>query len=298
MTQRIEGREKDLGDNFHVRRVLPSSRRRMVGPFIFFDHMGPATFAPGQRFDVRPHPHIGLATVTYLFEGEIMHRDSLGSAQVIEAGAVNWMTAGRGIVHSERTSGEKERSGQRMEGIQAWVALPKAHEEAEPAFAHHPADSLPRLRWPGAHGTLIAGTAYGETAPVEYPAPIFYVHAEIAEGASIPLPEGHEERAVYVVRGEVEVEGEPMGAGSMIAVERGGTRSVFGTTDATVMLLGGAPMEGPRHIWWNLVSSNPERIRQAADDWRAGRFPKVPGDSEDYIPLPEDGPPPPVQAGS
>jgi|TARA_R100000501_G_scaffold13151_3_gene24044 hypothetical protein len=294
---RIDGREKDLGDNFHVRRVLPSPRRRMVGPFIFFDHMGPATFAPGQRFDVRPHPHIGLATVTYLFDGEIMHRDSLGSEQAIRPGAVNWMVAGRGIVHSERSSDETERSGQVMEGIQTWVALPAEHEEDEPAFTHHPADSLPVIEWPNATGTLIAGTAYGETAPVRYPAPIFYLHVDAKAGAEIPLPSGHEERGIYVAKGEVELPSGTLSQGTMAVLAAEDEAPILAKTDATIMLLGGAHL-GDRHIWWNLVSSRPERIAEAADDWREGRFPLVPGDLHDRIPLPEDGPPPPVQPGS
>ncbi len=246
----IEGRKKDLGDNFHVRRVLPSAKRRMVGPFIFFDHFGPSEFAPGQRFDVRPHPHIGLATVTYLFDGEIMHRDSLGSEQAIRPGAVNWMVAGRGIVHSERTSAEVEASGQTLEGIQAWVALPEVNEEDEPSFRHHPADTLPKLSWPDAVGTLIAGNAYGKTSPASYPAPIFYVHVEAREGARIPLPDGHEESALYVARGKVDLDGDVLTPGMMAILPTGGPADFTAMTDAVIMLLGGAHM-GERQIWWN-----------------------------------------------
>ncbi|MBV7255721.1 pirin family protein [Pacificimonas sp. WHA3] len=286
---KITGRKKDLGDNFHVRRVLPSARQRMVGPFIFFDHMGPATFAPGQRFDVRPHPHIGLATVTYLFDGEIMHRDSLGTEQAIRPGAVNWMVAGKGIVHSERTSAETEASGQRMEGIQAWVALPADHEEDEPSFDHIAADELPEITWPGAAGRLIAGDAYGERAPVRYPAPIFYVHVEAEAGAVFPLPDGHVERALYVVRGQVELLGETVDEGTMVTVGTDTPIEVRAARDAIVMLLGGAPV-GKRHIWWNLVSSREDRIAAAAADWKEGRFPVVPGDDDEAIPLPEGAP--------
>ncbi|MGB7404319.1 MAG: pirin family protein [Pacificimonas sp.] len=292
----IEGRQKDLGDNFHVRRVLPSARQRMVGPFIFFDHMGPAVFEPGKRFDVRPHPHIGLATVTYLFDGEIMHRDSLGSEQAIAPGAVNWMVAGKGIVHSERTSPEREASGQRMEGIQAWVALPADQEEADPSFDHHPADTLPTFDWAGAKGTLIAGTAYGETASVRFPAPIVYVHIDAKAGADVPLPEGHDELAIYVVHGQVRVGDESGDAGTMLILEEQPS-SFTASTDATVMILGGAS-PGDRFIWWNFVSSRRARIETSAEDWREGRFPAVPGDDGEAIPLPDDRPPPQVQAGS
>ena len=295
----LAGRKKDLGGNFSVRRVLPSARRRMVGPFIFFDHMGPATFAPGQRFDVRPHPHINLATVTYLFEGEIMHRDSLGSEQAIEPGAVNWMSAGTGIVHSERTSAEKERNGQRMEGIQAWVALPASHEETEPSFRHHPADTLPEWEEDGVRFKLIAGEVYGRASPVSYPAPIFYLHVEATAGAALTLPQEHEERAVYLVSGRASLSGEDVVPGTMaVAANEAGAAEVRILEDSRLMLLGGAPMDGPRHIWWNFVSSRPGRIQEAADAWRAERFASVPGDDKERIPLPEDGPPPPVQPGS
>ncbi|MEM8827614.1 MAG: pirin family protein [Pseudomonadota bacterium] len=296
----IAGKAKDLGDNFHVRRVLPSARieapgRRMVGPFIFFDHMGPATFAPGQRFDVRPHPHIGLATVTYLFDGEIMHRDSLGSEQAIEPGAVNWMIAGRGIVHSERTSEDKQASGQRMEGIQAWVAFPDGHEEDAPAFHHHPADSLPSFEWPGVSATLIAGTAYGETSPVRYPGGadrLVYLAAELEAGATMPLPAGHPEMAVYVVDGSVSVGGAPIERGTM-AVLQDETPDLTGTSAARIMILGGTS-PGERHIWWNFVSPSAARIHEAARDWRDGRFPKLPNDNGQAIDLPEDRPMPKV----
>ncbi len=285
----VEGRARDLGGGFKVRRVLPAPRRQMVGPFIFWDHFGPVDYAPGERFDVRPHPHINLATVTYLFDGEIFHRDSLGNAQATRPGAVNWMSAGRGIVHSERTSSEVQKTGQRMEGIQAWVALPKSHEESDPTFVHHPAESLPTITQDGARLTLIAGTAFDETSPVEFPWPIFYVDVIAVAGASIAIPDEHEERAVYVARGEIEVAGVIYGEGTMLIVESG-SRNWTAKSDARVLMLGGKPIDGPRNIWWNFVSSDVERIKRAQADWKDQRYPDVPGDDEERIPLP-DGPP-------
>ena len=283
----IEPRAKDVG-GFDVRRVLPVARRRTVGPFIFFDHMGPVDFAPGQGIDVRPHPHIGLATVTYLFEGEIFHRDSLGVEQAIRPGAVNWMTAGRGIVHSERTApDERARSG-RLNGIQSWIALPLSHEETEPAFHHHPADSLPIIESEGVRMCLIAGAAYGKRSPVETPSEMFYLDARLSADAELILPDEFEERAIYLAEGQVQ-----LGDGSEIAE---GTMAVFHPSveiglrargDARVMLLGGAPLDGPRHLWWNFVASTPERLEQAKADWKNGRFDPVPGDDE-FIPLPEN----------
>ena len=280
----IEGKTRDLG-GFEVRRVLPSAKRRLVGPFIFFDEMGPADFAPGQGIDVRPHPHIGLATVTYLFEGEIMHRDSLGFVQPIRPGAVNWMTAGRGIVHSERTDPERKAKGARLHGIQAWVALPRDHEETAPGFTHHPADTLPVIEQEGVTLHLIAGSAYGATAPVTVLSEMFYLEAKLAAGATLALPD-HAERAIYVVEGQLEVAGESFGPGQMVVFEPGPVRIAAGAA-SRVMLLGGAPIEGQRHIWWNFVSTSPERIEQAKADWKAGRFEAVPGET-DFIPLPEN----------
>ncbi|MEE4349307.1 MAG: pirin family protein [Pacificimonas sp.] len=295
----INGREKDLGDGFAVRRVLPSARRRTVGPFIFWDHFGPKTYQPGERFDVRPHPHIDLSTITYLFDGEIMHRDSLGSAQAIEPGAVNWMTAGTGIVHSERTSEAREKDGQTLEGIQSWVAMPKDAEQSDPGFFHHPADTLPRWDWPGARAVLIAGNAYGHHSPVEYPGGIFYVDVDADTGAAFAFPEGHAEKALYVAHGQVTFRGESVSQGQMLFADAAGPdEQIECKTNARLLLIGGAPLDGERHIWWNFVSSDPQRIQKAADDWRADRFPPVPGDDSDRIPLPQDGPPPPVQAGS
>lgn len=282
----IAPRHRDLGA-FSVNRVLPASSRRTVGPFIFLDHMGPAAFAPGQGLDVRPHPHINLATVTYLFEGSILHRDSLGVEQSIEPGDVNWMTAGRGIVHSERTPLDQRTGGGRLHGIQSWVALPQEWEETEPAFHHHPEGTLPRIEENGVRLRLIAGSAYGACAPVQVFSELFYVHAVLAPGAEVVLPD-YPERALYVVNGRVSVDGTTLAAPSMgVLPERAGGL-VQADTDAVLMLLGGAPLDEPRHIWWNFVSSRRERIERAKDDWRAGRFPSVPGDEGESIPLPEE----------
>jgi redox-sensitive bicupin YhaK (pirin superfamily) len=257
----------------------------MVGPFIFFDHMGPAALAPGEGLDVRPHPHIGLATVTYLFEGEILHRDSVGSVQAIRPGDVNWMTAGRGIVHSERTP-EALRGGARVHGIQTWVALPRAHEEAEPAFAHHAAATLPVVELPGATVRVIAGTALGARSPVGVFSETLYAAAELAPGASLVVPTEHDERAVYVVDGSAAVAGVALAPGEMAVLAPGGHVEVRAGASSTVMLVGGAKMDGPRFIWWNFVSSSRERIERAKAEWREDRFPPVPGETE-RIPLPD-----------
>jgi redox-sensitive bicupin YhaK (pirin superfamily) len=280
----IEGRRRDLG-GFSVSRILPSPKLRHVGPFVFFDHMGPADFAPGTGVDVRPHPHIGLATVTYLFEGAFTHRDSLGTVIDIEPGAVNWMTAGRGIVHSERSPPALRATGHRLHGIQSWVALPQADAETFPAFAHHPADTLPAITIDGARRTLIAGTAFGATSPVHALSALFYMDIEAEAGAKVYLPHEHEERAVYVVEGAIELDQVRYDAGAMVVVAPG---ELFWTalTRARVMMLGGAPLDGPRIIDWNFVSHDPARIEQARDDWRQGRFEMVPGETE-FIPLPE-----------
>ncbi|WP_299620746.1 pirin family protein [Pelagibius sp.] len=281
----IAARSRDLG-GFSVRRILPFAKRRLVGPFIFLDEMGPAAFPAGHGIDVRPHPHIGLATVTYLFEGEIMHRDSLGFAQAIQPGAVNWMTAGRGIVHSERSGdGERARDA-RLHGMQSWIALPLAHEDAEPSFAHTPTAALPEIERPGVWMRLIAGSAYGQCSPVSVFSEMFYLHAELAEGASLRLPDDHAERAIYVVSGEIAVAGEVYAANSMAVFRTAAPVEITAPAASRVMLLGGAPIDGERHIWWNFVASTKERIEQAKADWKAGRFPKVPGD-DDFIPLPE-----------
>lgn len=281
----IAPRLRDIGD-FAVRRILPYAKRRMVGPFIFLDEFGPETLPAGQGIDVRPHPHIGLATVTYLFDGEIMHRDSLGVVQEIRPGAVNWMTAGRGIVHSERSADEERARDKKLHGMQSWVALPLDHEGTAPAFKHHAGDTLPVIEADGLWMRLIAGRAYGQAAPVEVLSDLFYLHAELVAGARLTLPEEHEERAVYVVSGGVQLDGAEYGPATMMVVKPGGAPVLTATEPSRVMLLGGAPLEGRRHIWWNFVASTPERLEQAKADWKAGRFDKVPGEDE-FIPLPE-----------
>jgi len=281
----IDSKAKDLGD-FEVRRVLPSSARQRVGPFIFFDHMGPAEFAPGQGIGVRPHPHIGLATVTFLFEGVIQHRDSLGNNQPIQPGAVNWMTAGRGIVHSERTPEPLRESGSRLHGLQIWLALPTEAEETEPSFVHHAAETLPQIRGPGIELTLIAGSALGKTSPVVVASPMFYLAGELQAESEITLPDEYSDRAVYVLEGEVELDGHRIEMGSMAVLCSGREAVIRATQNARVALAGGEPIEGERHLWWNFVSSSRERVEQAKADWKEGRFPEVPGDPE-FIPLPE-----------
>jgi redox-sensitive bicupin YhaK (pirin superfamily) len=284
--QILDGRRRDLG-GFSVRRILPAVERHMVGPFIFFDHMGPADFEAGHGIDVRPHPHIALATVTYLFEGEIMHRDSLGSAQPIRPGAVNWMIAGRGIVHSERTPPDVRGRGGRLDGIQSWVALPKAREDDAPRFEHHPAETIPRLERPGAILRVLAGSAFGATSPVGVASPTLYVDCALTRGATLDVPDEHEERAAYVAHGSIVCAGETFDEGQMLVLPRGAHARLEAIEDARVMLLGGAPLDGERHIYWNFVGSTTERIENAKRDWREGRFPKVPGDEHEFIPLPE-----------
>jgi len=283
----IAPRERDLG-GFSVRRVLPAPKRRHVGPFVFFDHMGPADFPAGQGINVRPHPHIGLATVTYLFEGEILHRDSVGSLQAIRPGAVNWMTAGRGIVHSERTSAEALQTTRRLHGIQTWVALPLAHEEDAPAFEHIPADRLPVFRQDDAELRLIAGRAFGRPAPFETVVDLHYLEARIDAGGRLTLPADLGERCVYLVAGSLTIHGRAVAPAEM-AVLTDGSDIVLeaGADGAHAMLSGGAPLDAPRTIWWNFVSSSTERIERAKADWRDGRFARVTGDEEEFIPLPE-----------
>lgn len=282
----LRPRLHDIGA-FHVRRSLPSMQRRMVGPFAFFDHMGPATLKPGQPLTVRPHPHIGLATVTYLFEGEIMHRDSLGFAQVIRPGDVNWMVAGRGIVHSERGTPEQLEKGGPIHGIQLWLALPKNLEETDPLFIHYAAEAIPSLSLPGVHLRVVLGQAYGLTSPVAVLSPMHYVEACMECNAELVLPAEHEERAVYVVEGSVSIDDQTIEAGAMAIFHPGVNVKIQAVEVARLMLLGGEKLDGERHIFWNFVSSSKERIEQAKADWREGRFPKVPGDEVDFIPLPE-----------
>jgi redox-sensitive bicupin YhaK (pirin superfamily) len=281
----IEPRSRDIG-GLAVRRVLPVAARRRVGPFIFFDHMGPVDFPPGAGIDVPPHPHIGLATVTYLFAGAIVHRDSLGAVQTIRPGDVNWMIAGRGIVHSERTADADRADGAHAHGIQSWVALPTEDEEAEPAFRHHPAETLPRFEQDGVAMRLIAGTAYGERAPVDTYSEMFYVDAELAARAWVAPPAEHEERAVYVVDGAVTLGGERLTTAHMAVLEPGGDPVIRAETAARVMMLGGARLRGERFMWWNFVSSSKARLEQAKDDWAGGRFEPVPGETE-FTPLPD-----------
>jgi redox-sensitive bicupin YhaK (pirin superfamily) len=282
----IEARARQI-DDLPVGRVLPAAGQRMVGPFVFFDHMGPATLQPGQGIDVRPHPHINLATVTYLFEGAISHRDTLGSHQVIRPGDINWMTAGRGIAHSERTPAEQRGGGARLHGIQLWVALPTEHEETAPAFHHHAAASLPATRLDGVGVRVLLGEAFGLRSPVEVFSPMFYVEATVPAGAVLPVPDGHAERAAYVVDGVIACGDERVEARHLALFEPGAAPALRAERDARVMLLGGAPI-GPRHIWWNFVSSSEARIEQAKRDWREGRFGLVPGDEAEHIPLPDD----------
>jgi hypothetical protein len=284
---RIKPREHDLG-GFSVRRVLPHALCRLVGPFVFFDHMGPAQFEPGQGIDVRPHPHIGLATVTYLFDGVITHRDSLGVLQDIHPGDVNWMTAGRGIVHSERSPADLRGKGHRLHGIQTWIALPEADEEIEPGFWHHPGADLPRWQQDGVDLTLIAGTSFGRRSPTRTYSPMFYLAADFQPGASLSLPDEHDERAIYVAEGELSIgeEAKPVVAGEMVVLHPGCEVELHASAAARVMLCGGAPLAGARFVWWNFVSSRKQRIEQAKRDWQAGRFPTVPGETE-FIPLPE-----------
>ena len=283
----IVPRAVDLGE-MEVRRALPSAKRQMVGPFIFFDQMGPAEFLTDQGIDVRPHPHINLSTLTYLFEGQIRHRDSLGTDLAIEPGAVNWMRAGSGIVHSERTSEDRKRTGQRLFGIQTWMALPEREEESDPAFMHHGADALPVVEAEGLTARLIAGSAFGARSPLKTASDTLYADVQLAAGAKAPIEPGADERALYTIAGTIEVAGDAFEPGQLLVLRPGDAITVAARTDARFMLFGGAPMEGPRYIWWNFVSSRPERIEQAKEEWRRGRFETVPGDEEEFIPLPKN----------
>jgi redox-sensitive bicupin YhaK (pirin superfamily) len=283
----ISPRKRDIG-SLEVRRALPYAKRRTVGPFIFFDHMGPAKFEPGQGIDVRPHPHIGLATVTFLFDGEIHHRDSLGFHQAIQPGDVNWMTAGRGIVHSERTGPEARASGQTLHGIQTWIALPIEHEETEPAFYHHPKDTLPTIQRDGANLSLIAGNVHGETSPVKVFSPMFYLGGSLEAEADFAITDEHEERSVYVVDGTVSVDGQTLEEGDMAVLLPGKSARVKTDSGARIMLAGGAPLDGKRLIWWNLVASEQSLIDRAKREWKNGDFATVRDDEDEFIPLPKD----------
>jgi redox-sensitive bicupin YhaK (pirin superfamily) len=281
----IVPRARDIG-GFEVRRALPAAERRMVGPFVFFDEIGPATLPAGSGIDVRPHPHIGLATVTWLTDGEILHRDTLGSIQPIRPGELNWMTAGRGIAHSERSPEAARRRPQRIAGLQAWVGLPMQHEETEPDFAHYDAAALPVIESDGVRLVLIAGHGWGARSPVSVLSDTIYAEVTLAAGASLPIGPEHEERAIYVLSGQIRIAGDEFGSGRMLVLRPGDPIAVSGKTGARFMVLGGETMDGPRHLWWNFVSSSKERIEQAKADWKEGRFAKVIGDDE-FIPLPE-----------
>ncbi len=282
----IVPRTRDLGDGFAVRRALPHGKRQMVGPFIFFDHFGPVQFVSGHGMDVRPHPHIGLATVTYLFDGSIMHRDSEGNIQEIQPGAMNLMTAGRGIAHSERTPDVQRANGQKMLGLQSWIALPKGSEEIDPTFQHYDAASLPKVEDTGFSARIIAGSAFGAASKVAMVSPWFYAEVQLDAGKSVPLDADHEERAIYVVDGEIEIAGDRYEGPRMLIFRPGDRITVRATRPARMMFLGGTALEGPRYIWWNFVSSSKERIEQAKQDWKTGRFAAVPQETE-FIPLPE-----------
>jgi redox-sensitive bicupin YhaK (pirin superfamily) len=278
--------DRDLGGGLIVHRVLPGMPHQMVGPFIFFDQMGPTVAAPDQNVDVRPHPHIGLATVTWLFEGEMVHRDSLGVVQPIAPGDVNWMTAGGGIAHSERQDPAKRKSARPMFGIQSWVALPKAHEKAAPSFTHHPAATLPRITQRGVDLRLIAGEAFGEKSPAPTLSKMFYLAAEMQAGSTLALPAEHEERGAFLVQGDVLVNGQPLAERHLAVVSPQEKLELQARAPSRVMLLGGDRMDGPRFIWWNYVASSKDLIEEAKVRWREQRFEKIPGETE-FISLPE-----------
>ncbi|TLP57592.1 pirin family protein [Parasedimentitalea maritima] len=284
-------RARDLG-GFEVRRALPAPRRQMVGPFIFFDQAGPAEFLTGQGIDVRPHPHIGLGTVTYLYEGEFEHRDSLGTHQMIYPGEVNWMVAGQGVTHSERTSAATRRGESKLFGIQTWMALPESHEDRAASFEHHGKAALPLLEGEGKQVRLILGSAWGEKAPVTMYSETFYADVVLQPGAKLPLPEDHEDRGLYITQGSIEIAGDTFEAGRMMVFRPGDAITVTaGLQGARLMALGGETMNGPRHIWWNFVASSKEKIEEAkaawaAGDWQHGRFQLPPGDDQEFIPLP------------
>lgn len=283
----IVPRVRDLGDGFMVRRALPHSQRQMIGPFIFFDQMGPVQLVPGRGMDVRPHPHIGLATVTYLFDGRVTHRDSEGNDKDITPGAMNLMTAGRGISHSERTPASVRSTGGGMFGIQSWIALPQDREEMVPLFEHFDAALLPEVKDNGVRARVIAGSALGRNSPVGMVSEWFYVEVQLDAGASAPLDADHEERAIYVTEGEVEIAGDKFEAPQLLVFRPGDRITVKAIRPSRLMFLGGSALEGPRYLWWNFVSSRKERIEQAKADWKLARFDTVPGDEKEFIPLPE-----------
>ncbi len=289
----IVPRARDLGD-FEVKRALPAPRRQMVGPFIFFDQMGPAEFLTAQGVDIRPHPHIGLGTVTYLYQGDFHHRDSIGTDQVILPGAVNWMVAGKGVTHSERTSEPARKGPHSLYGIQTWIALPETHEDMEPIFEHHSKETLPEIRDNGIEAKLILGNAYGAKAPVTLYSEAFYLDVVLAPRARFPLPDDQEDRGLYITQGSVTIAGQTFEAGRMMVFRPGDKITVAaGDQGARLMALGGATLNGPRYIWWNFVASSKERIEHAKEEWRAakwgqGQFDLPPSDHDEYIPLPEN----------
>ncbi len=282
----IVPRARDIGD-FEVRRALPSAQRQMVGPFIFFDQFGPVLMKAGQGMDVRPHPHIGLSTVTWVYDGVIQHKDSLGFDQAIKPGELNWMTAGKGIVHSERTPPRERGAGQKIYGIQSWVALPKSHEDVAPNFEHVQDAALPLLADKGRSVRVIAGEIYGARSPVKTHSDLFYADVTLEPGARLPLPAEHEERGIYISEGSLTVSGERHEAGRLLVFKPGDALTLATETGARFMLLGGEPMDGPRYIWWNFVSSSKDKLEAAKDDWKRARFAIVPGDEKEFIPLPE-----------
>jgi redox-sensitive bicupin YhaK (pirin superfamily) len=291
----LTGHEKDLGGGFKVSRLLPSAQRRSVGPFIFFDHFGPVTVQPATNFDVRPHPHIGLATVTYLFEGAMTHRDNLGTVQLIEPGAINWMTSGRGIVHSERRPEHLRDLAYVTHGLQLWTALPLAHEEDEPSFTHTPAAAIPERRAGDAQVRVLVGEAFGAKSPVAAYSQTLYLDVQLHHGGTLALPPLAPEMAAYAVAGSLVINGEPVGARTMAVLESGRPSNVSGDGMTRFVVIGGEPLDAPRHLWWNFVSSRKERILRASADWQAQRMPRIPGEHE-FIPLPPtpSAPPEPI----
>ena len=286
MTTLVQPRVHDLG-GFQVRRAVPSLQARSVGPFVFVDHMGPALFEPGRGIDVRPHPHIGLATVTYLWDGALRHRDTLGSLQDILPGDVNWMTAGRGIAHSERTPPQPRDAGHAIHGMQTWVALPKPDEEVAPSFHHHPAASLPTLERAGTRLRVIAGRAFGMESPVRVFAETFNVAVDLQPEAELDIAAEATQRALYVLEGDAQLDGSDIPDKQLVLLDPGTRHRLRAKTPLKAMLFGGEPLDAPRHMWWNFVSSSKDRIEQAKDDWQAGRFGLIPGDDQEHIPLPD-----------
>ena len=285
--ERARGHPRDLGEGFVVSRVLPAAHRHAVGPFIFMDHLGPVTLAAGQALDVRPHPHIGLATVTYLWQGRVEHKDGLGNTRIIEPGAVNWMTAGNGIVHSERTAADDRGKPQAMHGLQLWVALPLDREQGPPSFEHTDASALPTLDIDGVRGCVVAGSAYGKRSPVSISSDLFYVDARVSQGRTLRLPDEHVQRAAYVVDGAMRVGDETIPRGELVTFEPAAEVALVADVDTQVVLLGGAPLDGARYLWWNYVASSEALLDDARAAWREQRYPMVDGDPE-FIPLPAD----------